>query len=109
MRIILQSSQQQLESITRQSKASIDNQKHHSTIKSITTLIKSMSDLNILRFHSLVFTVSNAKTASSYFIRNFGFKSYAYKGLETIPEDGNRDFAYHAVTCNDILFVFKSP
>ena len=68
-----------------------------------------MSDLNILRFHSLVFTVSNAKTASSYFIRNFGFKSYAYKGLETIPEDGNRDFAYHAVTCNDILFVFKSP
>lgn len=49
--------------------------------------------------------VGNAKQAATYYTQLFGFKTIAYRGLET----GSRYFASHVVANNDIRFVFISP
>ena len=55
-------------------------------------------------FSHLEFTVSNARTAATYFITHFGFNTLFVKSLET----GSRSWAIHAVKQNDIVFVFRS-
>lgn len=49
--------------------------------------------------------VGNAKQAASFYNSFFGFKTIAYRGLET----GSRYFASYAVANNDVRFVFTSP
>lgn len=75
------------------------------TTTNIHTTPITMSDFSIVKFHSLVFAVSNAKTAAAYFVTKFGFHDYAYRGLET----NHRESSEHAISCNDIVFIFRSP
>lgn len=49
--------------------------------------------------------VGNAKQAASYYNTLFGFRTVAYKGLET----GSRFFTSHVVANGDVRFVFTSP
>jgi 4-hydroxyphenylpyruvate dioxygenase len=49
--------------------------------------------------------VGNAKQAAGFYNTFFGFKTVAYRGLET----GSRYFASYVVANNDIRFVFTSP
>ncbi|GAW15693.1 hypothetical protein ANO14919_051120 [Xylariales sp. No.14919] len=49
--------------------------------------------------------VGNAKQAASYYNTFFGFRTVAYRGLET----GSRYFTSYVVTNNDVRFVFTSP
>jgi 4-hydroxyphenylpyruvate dioxygenase len=49
--------------------------------------------------------VGNAKQAASYYNSLFGFRTVAYRGLET----GSRYFTSHVVANNDVRFVFTSP
>lgn len=51
------------------------------------------------------FYVSNAKQAAHYYKSAFGFRSLAYRGLET----GARDRESYVVTQNKIRLVFTSP
>src|SRR4051812_44151416 len=57
-----------------------------------------------LAFDHLVFNVSNAKQAASFYTTRYGFKRVAYRGLET----GSRDIASHVVRNGTITFVFES-
>ncbi|KAI1418199.1 putative 4-hydroxyphenylpyruvate dioxygenase [Hypoxylon sp. FL1857] len=49
--------------------------------------------------------VGNAKQAASYYNTLFGFKTIAYRGLET----GSRYFTSYVLANGDIRFVFTSP
>ncbi|KAI5858155.1 4-hydroxyphenylpyruvate dioxygenase [Tricharina praecox] len=49
--------------------------------------------------------VGNAKQAAAYYSTLFGFRSLAYKGLET----GSRCFASHAISNGHVTFVLTSP
>ncbi|RYP22574.1 hypothetical protein DL765_001632 [Monosporascus sp. GIB2] len=49
--------------------------------------------------------VGNAKQAASYYNNLFGFRTVAYRGLET----GCRYFTSYLVTNGDVRFVFTSP
>ncbi|KAI3341266.1 4-hydroxyphenylpyruvate dioxygenase [Ustulina deusta] len=49
--------------------------------------------------------VGNAKQAASYYNALFGFRTVAYRGLET----GSRYFTSYVVANNDVRFVFTSP
>ncbi|KAI4599235.1 hypothetical protein KJ359_002194 [Pestalotiopsis sp. 9143b] len=49
--------------------------------------------------------VGNAKQAAAYYNTFFGFKTVAYKGLET----GSRYFTSYVVENGDVRFVFTSP
>lgn len=60
--------------------------------------------MSCLRFDHVTFWVSNAKQAASYYVAYLGFKPLAYKGLET----GSRQVAAHAVSQNNVVFVFQS-
>ena len=57
-----------------------------------------------LAFDHVEWWVGNAKQAASHYCIRFGFKPFAYKGLET----GERKVACHAVKQNNTIFVFKS-
>jgi len=56
-------------------------------------------------FHHCEFYVSNAKQAADWYVLRFGFKKFAYKGLET----GSRELCSHVVRQNKITYVFTSP
>lgn len=56
-------------------------------------------------FDHLHFWVGNAKQAATFYIARFGFKPFAYKGLET----GSRDIVTHVIKQNNIVFAFSSP
>jgi 4-hydroxyphenylpyruvate dioxygenase len=56
-------------------------------------------------FDHIVFHVSNAKQAASYFCLRFGFQPFAYRGLET----GSRDISAHVIKQNKIVLCFTSP
>ncbi|KAH8677457.1 Glyoxalase/Bleomycin resistance protein/Dihydroxybiphenyl dioxygenase [Xylariales sp. PMI_506] len=49
--------------------------------------------------------VGNAKQAASFYNKLFGFRTVAYKGLET----GSRYFTSYVVENGDVRFVFTSP
>lgn len=59
---------------------------------------------SVSSFHHIRFWVGNAKQAAHWYCINFGFESFAYKGLET----GHREIVSHAVRQNKIIFVFES-
>ncbi|KAI2634287.1 4-hydroxyphenylpyruvate dioxygenase [Hypomontagnella submonticulosa] len=60
---------------------------------------------NFRGYDHITWWVGNAKQAASYYTTLFGFKTIAYRGLET----GSRYFTSHVVACGDIRFVFTSP
>lgn len=60
---------------------------------------------NFTGYDHITWWVGNAKQAASYYTNLFGFKTIAYKGLET----GSRYFASYVVANNDVRFVFTSP
>jgi 4-hydroxyphenylpyruvate dioxygenase len=55
-------------------------------------------------FDHVRFYVGNAKQAAYWYCANFGFKPFAYKGLET----GSRQITSHAILQDKIVFVFES-
>ncbi|KAI0862572.1 4-hydroxyphenylpyruvate dioxygenase [Xylaria cubensis] len=56
-------------------------------------------------YDHITWWVGNAKQAASYYNALFGFRTIAYKGLET----GSRYFTSYVVANNDVRFVFTSP
>ncbi|KAL2160027.1 hypothetical protein VTH06DRAFT_1682 [Thermothelomyces fergusii] len=60
---------------------------------------------NFNGYDHVTWWVGNAKQAAGYYNTFFGFKTIAYRGLET----GSRYFASYVVTNNDVRFVFTSP
>lgn len=60
---------------------------------------------NFNGYDHVTWWVGNAKQAASYYNSYFGFKTIAYRGLET----GSRYFASYVVANGDVRFVFTSP
>lgn len=60
---------------------------------------------NFNGYDHVTWWVGNAKQAAGFYTTFFGFKTVAYRGLET----GSRYFASYVVTNNDVRFVFTSP
>ncbi|KAJ0166450.1 4-hydroxyphenylpyruvate dioxygenase [Colletotrichum tanaceti] len=60
---------------------------------------------NFQGYDHVTWWVGNAKQAAAYYITLFGFKTVAYKGLET----GSRYIASYAVANKGVRFVFTSP
>lgn len=56
-------------------------------------------------YDHITWWVGNAKQAASYYITRLGFKSLAYRGLET----GSRYIASHVVSNGNATFVLTSP
>lgn len=61
--------------------------------------------LGLKRIHHVQFWVGNAKQASYYYRKAFGFSQVAYSGLET----GNRDEASYVLGQGKIRFVISTP
>jgi 4-hydroxyphenylpyruvate dioxygenase len=61
--------------------------------------------LRLKRIHHVEFWVGNAKQASFYYRKAFGFSQLAYSGLET----GNRQFASYVLNQEKIRFVVSTP
>ena len=55
--------------------------------------------------HHVHFWVGNAKQASYYYRKAFGFSQKAFSGLET----GNREYASYVLQQGEITFVFSTP
>jgi 4-hydroxyphenylpyruvate dioxygenase len=60
---------------------------------------------NFNGYDHITWWVGNAKQAAAFYTTYFGFKTIAYRGLET----GSRYFASYVVANNDVRFVFTSP
>ncbi|KXX77665.1 4-hydroxyphenylpyruvate dioxygenase [Madurella mycetomatis] len=60
---------------------------------------------NFNGYDHVTWWVGNAKQAAGYYNTFFGFKTIAYRGLET----GSRYFASYVVVNRDVRFVFTSP
>jgi len=58
-----------------------------------------------ISFHHVEFYVGNAKQASYFYKRTFGFVDYAYKG----PETGDKEKVSYVVKKDKIFFVFTTP
>lgn len=56
-------------------------------------------------YDHITWYVGNAKQAASYYVTRFGFRTIAYKGLET----GSRYIASYVVASGDVRFVLTSP
>jgi 4-hydroxyphenylpyruvate dioxygenase len=61
--------------------------------------------LGLKRIHHVEFWVGNAKQASYFYRKAFGFSQLAYSGLET----GNRQFASYVLSQNKVRFVISTP
>jgi len=61
--------------------------------------------LRLKRIHHVEFWVGNAKQASYFYRKAFGFSQLAYSGLET----GNRQFASYVLAQNKVRFVISTP
>jgi 4-hydroxyphenylpyruvate dioxygenase len=55
-------------------------------------------------FDHVEFFVGNAMQAAAWYVARFGFKPYAYRGLET----GSRDICTHVIKQAGVLFAFTS-
>lgn len=60
---------------------------------------------NLNGYDHVTWYVGNAKQAAAYYNNLFGFKTLAYRGLET----GSRYVASYVVGNGDVRFVFSSP
>src|ERR1051325_3857504 len=61
--------------------------------------------LVLKRIHHVEFWVGNAKQASYFYRKAFGFSQVAYSGLET----GNRQFASYVLAQGRVRFVISTP
>jgi len=55
-------------------------------------------------FDHVTFWVGNAKQSAVFYMTQFGFRPFAFRGLET----GSRDLACHVVKLNDTIIQFVS-
>lgn len=83
--------------------SSADLGKH--TSPSATPTISSIPRPDFHGYHHVTWYVGNAKMAASYYVTRMGFKSVAYRGLET----GSRNVASHVVSNARATFVLMSP
>lgn len=60
---------------------------------------------NFNGYDHITWWVGNAKQAAGFYTTYFGFKTVAYRGLET----GSRYFASYVIANNNVRFVFTSP
>ena len=58
-----------------------------------------------ISFHHIEFYVGNAKQASYFYRKSFGFKLFAYSG----PETGVKDKVSYVIKKRQIFFVFTTP
>ena len=65
----------------------------------------SRNPLGLKRIHHVQFWVGNAKQASHFYRKSFGFSQVAYSGLET----GNRNEASYVLAQGKIRFVISTP
>ncbi len=70
-----------------------------------TSAAVSQNPLKLKRVHHVEFWVGNAKQASFYYRKAFGFSQLAYRGLET----GTRDAASYVLAQGKIRFVLTTP
>ena len=77
----------------------------HSSSNETDRFAVQLPENNFHGYDHLTWWVGNAKQAASYYNTVFGFKTLAYRGLET----GCRYFASYVVGNADIRFVFTSP
>jgi 4-hydroxyphenylpyruvate dioxygenase len=70
-----------------------------------TSATVSQNPLRLRRVHHVEFWVGNAKQASFYYRKAFGFSQLAYRGLET----GTRDAASYVLAQGKIRFVLTTP
>jgi 4-hydroxyphenylpyruvate dioxygenase len=61
--------------------------------------------LRLKKIHHVEFWVGNARQASFYYRKAFGFSQLAYSGLET----GNRALASYVLAQNKVRFVLSTP
>lgn len=71
---------------------------------SATTSCDSALEGRVDSFDHVTFWVGNAKHSAIFYMTQFGFKPFAFRGLET----GSRDYACHAVKLNDTIIQFVS-
>jgi 4-hydroxyphenylpyruvate dioxygenase len=69
------------------------------------TALSGGNPLRLKRIHHVEFWVGNAKQASFFYRKAFGFGQVAYRGLET----GNREFASYVLAQNRVRFVLSTP
>jgi len=67
--------------------------------------ISGGNPLRLKRIHHVEFWVGNAKQASFFYRKAFGFSQAAYSGLET----GNRQFASYVLAQGRVRFVISTP
>uniref|UniRef100_A0A915KBJ7 4-hydroxyphenylpyruvate dioxygenase n=1 Tax=Romanomermis culicivorax TaxID=13658 RepID=A0A915KBJ7_ROMCU len=65
----------------------------------------SKSDSKFVSFDHLKFWVGNARQAADWYCIHFGFRQYAYKGLE----NGSKCTVSHVVKLDQICIEFESP
>lgn len=58
-----------------------------------------------LKFDFLTFWVGNAMQTAQWYVSRFGFRPFAYRGME----HGEREVATHVIKQNDIIIAFSSP
>ena len=58
-----------------------------------------------INFHHLEFYVGNAKQATEYYKKVFGFEDYAYSG----PETGIKDKVSYVIKKNQVFYVLTTP
>jgi len=66
---------------------------------------QSNDPLGIRRFHHIEMAVGNAKQASYYYRKAFGFSQIAYRGLET----GDRELTSYVLAQGQIRLVLSTP
>lgn len=116
---LLNSSQQQTASTEIQEfKTAMNNPtseaKKHDEIKNVTSIrtgncasLDSTVDKvegRVDSFDHVTFWVGNAKQSSAFYMTQFGFQPFAFRGLET----GSRDLACHVVKLNQTIIQFVS-
>lgn len=112
---ILNESAKSSEYLIQSSPESSDGMLAHSAFKMVSNMTDCSEDLNDVstiavrnsfkRYDHAKWYVSNSKQTASYFMNTFGFKLFAYKGLET----GCKTTCSYVVKSGDIIFEFISP
>jgi 4-hydroxyphenylpyruvate dioxygenase len=65
----------------------------------------SENPLKLKKIHHIEFLVGNARQASYFYRKGFGFSQVAYKGLET----GDRELTSYVLSQGRVNFVFTTP
>lgn len=70
-----------------------------------TARVQANTEGRVDSFDHVTFWVGNAKQSAVFYMTQFGFEPFAFRGLET----GFREHACHVVKLNDMIIQFVSP